>query len=162
MYKEYNIEKLYDQFSRKLYFTSLRIMADTFEAEEAMHDTFLKLHNYHKKHEIENIESWLTKVCIRISIDRLRKKRELPCAPPPEEEQESSNNQIEKIKGAILSLPDGYRLILTLHLFEGYDYEEIAQITGVKEASVRSQYLRAKKKLAEIMSDKAKLKSNKE
>ena len=38
--KRLDIEKLYDTYAKKLYFTSLRITADSFDAEEAMHDTF--------------------------------------------------------------------------------------------------------------------------
>ena len=46
-------------------------------------------------------------------------------------------------------LADGYRIVLSLYLFEGYDMEEIAQILRLKPASVRSQYLRGKRKLIE-------------
>ncbi|MCD8263248.1 MAG: hypothetical protein LUD02_03050 [Tannerellaceae bacterium] len=44
-------------------------------------------------------------------------------------------------------LPAGYWVILSLYLFEGYDMEEIAAIMEIKPASVRSQYLRGKRKL---------------
>ena len=48
-------------------------------------------------------------------------------------------------------LPAGYRAVLSLLLFEGYDYEEAAEITGLKASSVRSQYVRAKARLLEIL-----------
>ncbi len=44
-------------------------------------------------------------------------------------------------------LPNGYRTVLTLHLFEGYDQEEIAEILQISHATVRTQYMRAKQKL---------------
>ncbi|MBR7157761.1 MAG: sigma-70 family RNA polymerase sigma factor, partial [Bacteroidales bacterium] len=72
------------------------------------------------------------------------------CKEPPQ-------YSVDSIKKALLLLPDGYRLILSLHLFEGYDYEEISQITGLKESSISSQYLRAKKRLTEIISNREKL-----
>ncbi len=170
--KRLDIEKLYDTYAKKLYFTSLRITADSFDAEEAMHDTFLRLHRLPDKEQIKKIENWLTSVCIRISIDRLRKRksealfRQELAAEAAEENsigQEISNGKeppqysVDSIKKALLLLPDGYRLILSLHLFEGYDYEEISQITGLKESSIRSQYLRAKKRLTEIISNREKL-----
>lgn len=170
--KRLDIEKLYDTYAKKLYFTSLRITADSFDAEEAMHDTFLRLHRLPDKEQIKKIENWLTSVCIRISIDRLRKrksealfKQELAAEAAEENSigQEISNGKeppqysVDSIKKALLLLPDGYRLILSLHLFEGYDYEEISQITGLKESSIRSQYLRAKKRLTEIISNREKL-----
>jgi RNA polymerase sigma-70 factor (ECF subfamily) len=45
------------------------------------------------------------------------------------------------------ALPSGYRTILSLYLFEGYDFEEIAEITGLQPVSVRSQYSRGRIKL---------------
>jgi RNA polymerase sigma-70 factor (ECF subfamily) len=44
-------------------------------------------------------------------------------------------------------LPNGYRTVLSLYLFEGYDQEEIAEILRVSHATVRTQYMRAKQKL---------------
>ena len=58
---------------------------------------------------------------------------------------------MEQIKRAVKELPVGYRTILSLYLFEGYDMEEIASILKIKPASVRSQYLRAKQKLLNII-----------
>ncbi len=51
-------------------------------------------------------------------------------------------------------LPDGYRIILTLYLLEGYDHTEISQILGISESTSKSQYSRAKDKLRNILSKK--------
>jgi len=48
-------------------------------------------------------------------------------------------------------LPDGYRVILTLYLLEGYDHSEISQILGISESTSKSQYSRAKEKLRKII-----------
>lgn len=48
-------------------------------------------------------------------------------------------------------LPDGFRTVLSLYLFEGYDHEEIAEILQVAESTSRTQYIRAKKRLLEIL-----------
>ena len=55
---------------------------------------------------------------------------------------------------ALQLLSDSYRLMLTLHLIEGFDYQEISQITGIKEVTVRSTYMRARRKLAETLRNK--------
>ena len=51
-------------------------------------------------------------------------------------------------------LPDGYRIILTLYLLEGYDHTEISQILGISESTSKSQYSRAKEKFKNIISKK--------
>jgi RNA polymerase sigma factor (sigma-70 family) len=55
--------------------------------------------------------------------------------------------KVDEIKKAVKLLPNGYRTVLTLYLFEGYDHEEIAEILRVSHATVRTQYMRAKQKL---------------
>ena len=62
--------------------------------------------------------------------------------------------KVEQVKSAIAAMPDNYRVLLTLHLIEGYDHEEIAQITGMSNAAVRTGYSRARKKLQEMLETK--------
>jgi len=161
--KEQKDEKvIYDECHKKLYYTSLRILNNTMDAEEVMHDTLL---TYFRKgmvfQTIKERDSWLSRVCINLSIDRLRKYKSenlmlnsqvLKAKEIDEEEVESFQFKgitIDAVKMALNNLASGYRLILSLHLFEGYDYEEIAQIMQLKEVSVRSQYIRGKARLIE-------------
>jgi RNA polymerase sigma-70 factor (ECF subfamily) len=61
--------------------------------------------------------------------------------------------KVEEIKKAVRLLPNGYRTVLSLYLFEGYDQEEIAEILKVTHATVRTQYMRAKQKLLGILKE---------
>jgi RNA polymerase sigma-70 factor (ECF subfamily) len=61
---------------------------------------------------------------------------------------------VEVIKNTIQQLPDGYRVVLSLFLIEGYDHEEISQILGITNSNSRTQFLRAKNKLRELLKDK--------
>ena len=161
MNRHTNIKQIYAQYSQRLYFTSLRIVGNSFDAEEIMQDTILKYHNLNGKDAILEPGKWLTSVCIRKSIDKLREKhrnkdfleeyKEIQSIPQGPTTQ---NYNIEDIKRALLLLPDSYRTILSLHLFEGYDYQEIEQITGTKEVTLRSLYKRAKDKLAATLQNK--------
>lgn len=71
------------------------------------------------------------------------------------EEKEPDENEvgytIEMIKQKMKQMPDGYRTVLSLYLFEGYDQEEIAEILGVAPSTVRTQYIRAKQKLLQLL-----------
>jgi RNA polymerase sigma-70 factor (ECF subfamily) len=58
------------------------------------------------------------------------------------------------LKSAIQDLPDGYRVVLSLYLIEGYDHEEISQILDISNSSSRTQLLRAKNKLKELLKGK--------
>ncbi len=72
----------------------------------------------------------------------------------PEDETLDEKNiqfKVEEIKKAVKLLPNGYRTVLSLYLFEGYDQEEIAEILRVSHATVRTQYMRAKQKLLGLL-----------
>ena len=158
MKQQSNITEIYNQYAQQLYFTALRITGNSYDAEEVMQDTIIKYHHLPQKEEIEKLGSWLKSVCIRKAIDRLREKhrtkefmeeyREDQFQAAPQQQLQYS---VEDIKKALLLLPDNYRAILSLHLFEGYDYQEIEQITGTKEATIRSIYKRGKDKLAALL-----------
>ncbi|HRF41652.1 MAG TPA: sigma-70 region 4 domain-containing protein, partial [Saprospiraceae bacterium] len=60
----------------------------------------------------------------------------------------------EQINKAIMMLPDGYRVVFSLYLLEGYDHEEISEILQISEATSKSQFSRAKAKLRDILSNK--------
>jgi RNA polymerase sigma factor (sigma-70 family) len=51
-------------------------------------------------------------------------------------------------------MPEGYRLVFSLFLLEGYDHGEIAQILGISESTSKSQYARARQKIQQILIQK--------
>lgn len=153
-----DMEKIYDEHAVRLYNVSLRILGDSCEAEEVMHDTLLQYYGMKDRSGVVDLRKWLSSVCIRKSIDRLRQKKKfmdlLEDYEDPVLEDPACDDMdldVGNIRKALSLLPDNYRLILSLHLFEGYDYEEITQITGIKEVTLRSLYMRGRRKLVEIL-----------
>ena len=149
--------KLYERYAPMLYASCYRILAHVEEAEEAMQDSFLKIFTHLEQyHEEMNFEAWVRRIAIHTAIDYVRQRSEelelltdnLPDL-AEEEEEEEPRYTVDQVRHAMEQLPNGYRVVLSLYLFEGYDMEEIAQILHVKPASVRSQYLRGKRKLIE-------------
>ncbi|MDL2221341.1 RNA polymerase sigma factor [Parabacteroides sp. OttesenSCG-928-N08] len=154
---------LYQLHARRLYNACLRILGNREEAEEAMQDSFLKIFTrLHQYQPGQSFEAWMQRVAIHTAIDTLRRRdkemeelsQHLAEPEPEEDNEEMINHSVARVKEAIAKLSSGYRVVLSLYLFEGYDMEEIATILQVKPASVRSQYLRAKRKVHEILDKK--------
>lgn len=152
--------ELYKQFAPLLYRACLRIVGQPSEAEEAMQDAFLKVFTrLDQYHDGQCFEAWIHRIAVHTAIDYVRRQTpewdELPdnMADPADNEpdEEAIRYSVEQIKDATKKLPAGYRVILSLYLFEGYDMEEIASILHIQPPSVRSQYLRAKRKLIELI-----------
>ena len=141
-----------------MYNVCLRMLGHEVEAEDVMQESFLKAFTKIDTYEGKvSFGAWLKKIVINRSLDELKKRKvkfeELNEKIPDEVpvSLEISEIQMEKLKKTISQLPDGYRVVLSLHLLEGYDHEEIAEILGISNGSSRSQFLRAKLKLRQML-----------
>ncbi len=144
---------------KAMYNTSLRIVNDTMEAEDIMQEAFLsafeKIGTYSGT---VSFGAWLKRIVINRSLDVLNKRKMILedidnhtyLRDDSSEEIESKQNfesRLEAVKEAIERLPDGYRIIMSLYLIEGYDHDEIGEILGISSSTSRSQLSRAKQKL---------------
>jgi RNA polymerase sigma-70 factor (ECF subfamily) len=159
--------QVYKLYYKAMYSISYRILNDKSEAEDIMQESFLtafqKLDTYEGKVEFG---AWLKRIVINRSIDLIRSRKRNPVFTDDIEGKYGDNlledkseldaynfnqEQVARLKRAIKQLPDGYRIILSLYLLEGYDHQEISRIAGISHSSSRSQYTRAKKKLVELL-----------
>ena len=153
--------QLYKLYYRGMYNVSLRLVGNETDAEDIMQDAFLnafrKIDSYRGE---SSFGSWLKKIVVNRSLDFLKKKK-VTFVPVTEriadrevDPSEAREINPELIKKAITQLPDGYRVVLSLYLLEGYDHEKISQILGISNSASRTQYMRAKNKLKEIIKGK--------
>ena len=150
--------ELYQKYAKAMYNTSFRIVNHTADAEDVLQesfvDAFAAVGSFGYK---STFGAWLKRIVINKSINALRKRKmdiidieKTTAVYIPEEEsydEEELKFKVEEIKKAVKELPNGYRTVLSLHLFEGYDQEEIAEILQISHTTVRTQYMRAKQKL---------------
>ncbi|MFA6276679.1 MAG: sigma-70 family RNA polymerase sigma factor [Pedobacter sp.] len=151
--------ELYKLYANAMYNVALRIVNDDAEAEDVLQEAFLDAFNRIADFRQETTFGlWLKQIVINRSINYLRKRKaefvsidEVEIADEPSYDYEETTLKVEAIKAAMNELPDGYRVVLTLYLFEGYDHEEIAHILKITENTSRSQYMRAKRKLNSLL-----------
>ena len=155
-------EALYQQYARAMFNTSLRIVNNASDAEDVLQEAFMDAFRYLNDFNYKStFGAWLKRIVINKSINILRKHKadlvdieKTAVHEVPDEEvvdEEKIKLKVEEIKKAVRLLPNGYRTVFTLHLFEGYDHEEIAGIMRISESTVRTQYHRAKQKLLHII-----------
>jgi len=129
--------------------------------QEAFADAFQRLNSYRYE---STFGSWLKQIVVNKCINELkRKKTEIKFLDKIEDvdmAEESNDNpseyelalNVQNIKNAMQLLPDGSKVIFSLYLFEGYDHTEIAEILNISESTSKSQYMRARQKVKEILS----------
>lgn len=159
-----SFKTLYGQYVNAMLNTSLRIVNNVADAEDIVQESFIAAFgNLEKFNYASTFGAWLKRIVINRSINHLRNKK----AQIINIEQVNINDQeedlpdeseikfkVEEIKKAVSNLPAGYRIVFTLSAFEGYGYEEIAELLKITPSTVRTQYHRAKKQLLNAVKNK--------
>lgn len=152
--------EVYNRYYKAMYNTAHRIVKDSFEAEDIMQDSFLAAFTkLDSLKEIKTFGSWLKRIVINNSIHHYKKSNKYQDVPlddvlyKVEDDQgitdthEFNNLKANQVLETMKTLKDNYRMSLTLHLIEGYDYEEICDIMNISSANCRTMISRAKDSL---------------
>lgn len=153
--------QLYKLYSKAMFNICVRMLNNREEAEdllqESFTDAFMKLGSFRYE---SSFGAWMKRIVINKCINSLQKKKvELVLAEPKAEEADQEETvdygrlhmDVRRIHKAIEELPAGYRVIFSLYALEGYDHTEISQILGISESTSKSQYLRAKQKIRDLI-----------
>ena len=153
--------EIYDRYYKAMYNTAYRITGHSAEAEDIMQEAFLsaftKIDSFK---ETSTFGAWLKRIVVNESITAYNKiaklgevsyndelKNEADSGGVALDEDDKNNTKVRWILNKIKSLKENYRLGLTLHLIEGYDYEEICEIMNISYANCRTMISRAKESL---------------
>lgn len=106
------------------------------------------------------LATWICRIAINKCLDHLKKRKVPFDMDAPIEtgklsqiDEGEGNYDINRIKRAMKDLPQGCRVVFSLHLFEDMDHKSISKQLGIKEASSRAQYARAKNKIIELVNE---------
>lgn len=152
-------QELYQHYAKAMLNISFRILNNKEEAEDVLQEAFVSAFQHIQTFDGKNtFGSWLKRIVINRSIDVLKKKRialiSIDHQDFPQEEtseETAMEYDIQTVKASLFQLPDGYRSILSLYLFENMGHKEIAELMGISEGTSKSQYHRARKKLIELI-----------
>ncbi|OEK05176.1 RNA polymerase sigma factor [Roseivirga misakiensis] len=155
--------ELYKLYSKAMYNTCLRITNSDMDAEDVLQESFLSAFKNLKNYKgTASFGSWLKRIVVNNAINLVKKRRldlesveDIGAYDLEIENQDGQDlsYEVSVVNEGISRLPDGYRLVLTLYLLEGYDHKEIGEILGVTESTSKSQFNRSKKKLREILKE---------
>nr|WP_293835551.1 RNA polymerase sigma factor [uncultured Arsenicibacter sp.] len=159
--------ELYRQYAKAMYNVCVRILNHDAEAEDVLQEAFIDAFNHiHSFRGQSTFGAWLKQIVVNRAINHLRSRRltlvDLDSSRLGDDEgpdiaddepfdEDGVQYEVERIRKSMERLSEGYRIVLSLYLFEGYDHEEIGNILNISETTSRTQYLRAKKRLLELM-----------
>ncbi|PLX01008.1 MAG: hypothetical protein C0594_14810 [Marinilabiliales bacterium] len=153
-----SLDALYHMFSSRMFGICLRYAGNRMEAEDLLHDGFIKVLGNLKKFRFEgSFDGWMRRLMVNTAINNYRKKsirveQDLDSKETAEIPLESKQDALSELSAGELmelvqNLPEGYRMVFNLYVIEGYKHQEIAQMLDVTESTSKTQLAKARKQL---------------
>ncbi|OAV43465.1 RNA polymerase sigma factor [Lewinella sp. 4G2] len=163
--------ELYGHYAKPMYNLCLRMLRHSHDAEDVMQVAFVDIFRKIDTFNFDaSISAWIKRIVVNRCIDHLKKRRLLTTDYDAKQHDiqtdespvgsdsatpgfQATGMTVDRVKRGMMKLSEGYRVVLSLYLFEGYDHEEISHILGISVGTSKSQFSRAKKRLAAILNE---------
>ena len=152
------MSQLYQMYIGELSSVCYRYVPSEEDAKDVLQNSFVKIFtslptiDYRSE---EALRGWMRRIVVNEALLFLRERRKLHFEPimsqttiPDDEEPESEQMLPDVLHRLVSELPDGYRTVLNLYVFEGYSHRQIAELLGITESTAASQLYFAKRLLA--------------
>jgi len=150
-----------------------RLVPDPDQASDAVQEAFFSAYRNLRSYRGPSFRGWLTRIAVNAAMDLQRARKRRPVSPYPELEDESwqppagpetdpevitaAAERGRALAAALASIGSDQRAAIILFDVEGYDYAEIARLTGVSLGTVKSRIHRGRLALRAILVDRMEL-----
>lgn len=152
------VRAIYDSYAQYLFAVCRRYVGDPDSAADVLQDSFVKIFSLLDKFEWRgegSLKSWMRRIVVNEALMYLRNRRrsaglvaDEAVPDVPDEDPDVDNVPMPVLQQMIAGLPDGYRTVFNLYVFEGMSHRQIAGALGISENTSYSQFSRAKSLLA--------------
>ena len=150
--------ELFDRYQRRTYWIAHNMLSNYDTAQDISQEAFLRVfRNIHRFDVKKNFYTWLYQIVVNLCIDHMRRASHSravdledvgPGLPDAGNDPRESTGRTElrgRVQAALDRLPPKYKAVLTLRDIQGFSCEEIAEIVGATNATVRWRLHRARK-----------------
>ncbi|MVX36370.1 RNA polymerase sigma factor [Myroides sp. LoEW2-1] len=162
-------KEFYDFYSNSLTYACMRYLDKQDDVEDVLQESFVKMYyaigsfDYRGKGALQ---AWSTRIVVNEALKFIRKEKKHQVIYnqdnivdiADEDEPEFDGLSQEEIFAMIRELPEGYRTVFNLYVFEQKSHKEIGHLLGIAENSSASQFHRAKSMLSQRIREFKKLK----
>ena len=157
-------------YQDQLFALVVRMVPDRDQASDAVQEAFFSAFRNLHTFRGGSVKSWLNRICVNAAMDTQRARKRRPSQPYPELEDESwqppageeadperiavGAERSRVLNEAMTRITDDQRTAIVLYDVEGYDYSEIAEMTGVSLGTVKSRIHRGRLALRGILEDR--------
>lgn len=153
--------ELYERYAKQMFGLVKRYVNNTEAAEDVLHDGFVTLFTKIGDFRSDgSFDGWCRRIFVNASLSAIRRAtiHSTDSLSDPIKSSSAATDygvmeqlSADDIMHCMQLLPEGCRTVMNLRAIEGYSYAEIAEMLSLNESSVRSQFIRARNKLSEMM-----------
>lgn len=155
------LQKLYEDHYSIMYPTCMRYANNSEDALDILHDGFIKVFKNIDKYQVgTSLTAWIKRIIINTAIDYYRREtRRRTCdienivEPTTDEPDIISMLSAEDLLNCLQQLSPAYRSVFNMYVIEGYSHRELAEILGITESTSRSNLVKSRNKLKEIVTN---------
>jgi RNA polymerase sigma-70 factor, ECF subfamily len=160
-------------YQDQLFALVVRMVPDRDQASDCVQEAFFSAYRNLTSFRGGSVKSWLNRICVNAAMDTQRARKRRPVQPYPELDDESwqppagveadpertalDSERTRALAGALAGITDDQRVAIVLYDVEGYDYAEIADMTGVSLGTVKSRIHRGRLALRSLLEDRMEL-----
>ena len=152
-------EEFYARYSSKMLAVCARYTRSTGEAEDILHEGFIKAYGKLNKFRGNgSLEGWVRRIMVNTALENFRRNKHLQIVDEVNENDDLqmeakalSNMSADEILRLIQKLPAGFKIVFNLYALEGYSHKEIADELGISVGTSKSQLSRARAALQEMI-----------
>ncbi len=146
----------YERYAGFLTAVCTRYITDADSAKDVLQESLISIFGAIDKFSYRgegSLKAWASRIVVNTALKSLRQHGklsfvdDLPDVCEDEETPQLQRLPAKVLHGFIRELPDGYRTVFNLFVFEKKSHKEIASLLGIKENSSASQYFRARAQL---------------
>ena len=147
-------KELFNRYASRMLGVCHRYARNTADAEDILQDAFIKVFKKLEQFKSEgSFEGWIRKIVVNTALKKYTLTRyskemtgyEISDSNMAQDDPPAYGHLTEKdLLVLINNLPDGYRIIFNLHVIEGYQHDEIAEMLGIQPGTSRSQLVKAR------------------
>ena len=157
---------LVKQYERLVFHISFKLVNQTDAAQDISQEVFIKVFRNLKSFAYQaKLSTWIARIAYLTTLNYLKKQKRDSFEPYPADlanfhftnsnpESELIGKDTSRYVNHLMNqLPHQYRLVLTLYHLEGFNYQEIADISGLPAGTVKSYLFRGRKLLKAKLED---------
>ena len=164
-----SFKMIFEYYMPRMRPVALRYARSSFESEDILQDSFVKIYHKLSTYSFQgDFEGWIKAIVINTALNYYKKNKNtysferiesiIDANTEAEEEEEDRLKELDSasILEAINELPEGYKIVFNLYVFEGHSHKEIAEMLGISEVTSRTQFFKARGILKKTISQATK------